>query len=222
MTPAPPLQFLTPSVAPEVDKDELSSSDDGAEEVKLVYNMQRLALDSTHRRFFGKSSGAIFASSARDIKKKYAEIHEYGDLSRSFGVSRPQFWTAQPWVHAKIQAAKNEYDFPEQDLLWLLIDKYFTHVNAFLPLLHRPTFESDVSDGLHLRNGGFGGVVSLVCALGSRHTDDPRVLLPGTSDVASAGWAWFEQVQLTRNSCLAPASIHEIQSYSVRVRLFPP
>jgi len=187
--------------------------------VKLVYDMQGLALDSTHRRFFGKSSGAALATTARDIKKKYAEMHEYGDLPKSFGVKRPQFWIAQPWVRTKIQTAKDEYDFPEQGLLCLLIDKYFTHVNAFLPLLHRPTFENDVSDGLHLRNGGFGGVVSLVCALGSRHTDDPRVLLPGTSDVASAGWSWFEQVQLMRNSGLAPASIHEIQSYSVRVSL---
>ena len=190
--------------------------------MKLAHDMQKMALNSTHGRFFGKSSSAALASTARDIKKKYAEIHEYGDLPKSFWVNRVQFWTAQPWVRAKMQTAKSDYDFPEQDLLWLLIDNYFTHINAFLPLLHRPTFESAVSGGHHLQDGGFGGVVSLVCALGSRHTDDPRVLLPGTSDVASAGWAWFEQVQLIRYSGLAPASIHEIQSYSVRVRLFPP
>ena len=219
-TPAPPLPFLSSGVASEVDEDELSSSEDD-EPAELVYDMQRLALDPTPQRFFGKSSGAVFLSTARDMKKKYAEIHEYGDISKSFGVKRPQFWTAQPWVRSKIQIAKNKYDFPEQDLLWLLIDKYFTHVNAFLPLLHRPTFENHISDGFHFRNGAFGGVVSLVCALGSRHTDDPRVLLPGTPDAASAGWAWFDQVQLIRNSCLAPASIHEIQSYSVRLKLFP-
>ena len=186
--------------------------------MKLVYDMQRLGLDSTLQRFFGKSSSAVLLSTARNIKKKYAEIHNYEDL---LGAERPQFWTTQPWVRARVQTARNEYDFPEQDLLRLLIDKYFIHVNAFLPLLHRPTFESYVSDGLHLQNGGFGGVVSLVCALGSRYTDDPRVLLPGTSDVASAGWAWFDQVQLTRSSCLVPASIHEIQSYSVRFKLLP-
>jgi hypothetical protein len=220
-TPAPPLPFLTPSVAPEVNEDELSSSDDEAGAVKLVYDMQRLAVDSTLQRFFGKSSSAVLLTTARDIKKRYAEIHEYGDLPKTFGVKRPQFWAAQPWVHAKVHSAKNKYEFPEQDLLWLLIDKYFIHVNAFLPLLHRPTFEAHVSDGLHLRNGGFGGVLSLVCALGSRHAEDPRVLLPGTSDLASAGWAWFDQVQLIRNSFLAPASIHEIQSYSVRSELSP-
>jgi len=182
--------------------------------------MQRLAVDSTHQRFFGKSSSAVLLTTARDIRKRYAEIHNYGDLPETFGAQRREFWTAQPWVLAKIQTAKNEYEFPEQDLLWLLVDKYFVHVNAFLPLLHRPTFERHVADELHLRNGGFGGVVSLVCALGSRHTDDPRVLLPGTPDSASAGWAWFDQVQLTRNSCLAPASVHEVQSYSVGFSLF--
>ena len=179
--------------------------------------MQRFTIDPTLRRFFGKSSSVVLLTTARDIKKKYAETHN-GDLPNTFWIKRPEFWTAQPWVRAKIQAAKNEYDFPDQDLLWLLVDKYFTHVNAFLPLLHRPTFESQVGDGLHLRDGEFGGVVLLVCALGSRHTDDPRVLLPGTSDLASAGWAWFDQVQLLRSSCLAPASIYEVQSYSVRFR----
>ncbi|KAF9649885.1 hypothetical protein BDM02DRAFT_1732786 [Thelephora ganbajun] len=214
-TPAPPFPYLTPSVAPEVDEDGLSSSDEEAGAVPLVYDMQKLALDSTHQRFFGKSSSAALFTAARDIKKKYAEIHHYGDLPKTFGIQRPQSWIAQPWVRAKIQTAKNKYEFPEQDLLWLLIDKYFICVNAFLPLLHRPTFESDIADGLHLRNGGFGGVVLLVCALGSRHLDDPRVLLPGTSDLASAGWAWFDQVQVIRNSFLAPAGIHEIQSHSL-------
>lgn len=189
--------------------------------MKLVYDMHNLAIDSTLQRFFGKSSSAVLLTTARDMKQRYAEIHNYGDLPKTFGIKRPKFWAAQPWVQAKIQTAKNKYEFPEQDFLWLLVDKYFAHVNAFLPLLHRPTFERHVSDGLHLRSGGFGGVVSLVCALGARHTDDPRVLLPGTEDPASAGWAWFDQVQLTRNSCLAPASIHEIQSYSVGLDSFP-
>ena len=182
--------------------------------------MQKLTVDPTLQRFWGKSSSAVLFVTAKDIKKKYAGIHNYNDPPKAIGVKRLQFWTAQSWVRAKLKTAKNEYEFPEQDLLWLLIDNYFLHVNAFLPLLHRPTFENHVSDELHLRDGAFGGVVSLVCALGSRHTDDPRVLLPGTSDLASAGWAWFDQVQLMRNFCLAPASVHEIQSYSVRFKSF--
>ena len=188
--------------------------------MKLVHGMQKLSVDPTLQRFFGKSSSAVLLTAARDMKKKYAEIHQYGELPKTFGIQRSQFWEAQPWVLAKIQTAKNDYEFPEEDLLWLLIDKYFLYVNPFLPLLHRPTFEGQVSDELHLQNGGFGGVLSLVCALGSRHTDDPRVLLPDTSNPASAGWAWFDQVHLIRNSFLAPASVYEIQSYSVRLGPF--
>jgi hypothetical protein len=112
-------------------------------------------------------------------------------------------------------SAKTDYNFPEEDLLWTLIGHYFTYVNAFLPLLHRPTFEQQVIDGLHRRDGGFGGSLSLVCALGARFSDDPRVLLKGTNSVQSAGWAWYDQVQLIRNNGLAPPSIYEIQSYSV-------
>ena len=220
-TPAPPLPYLTPSVASEVDEGELTGSDDEAGAVKLVHGMEKLAIDPSLHRYFGKSSSAVMLIDARNTKKKYAEIHNYGNVPIPFEIQQRELWAPQPWVQEKIQSAKNDYKLPEQDLLWLLIDKYFTYVNAFLPLLHRPTFESHVSDGLHLRNGGFAGVVSLVCALGSRHTDDPRVLLPGTSDSTSAGWAWYDQVQLIRNAGLAPASIHDIQAHSVRFKQLP-
>jgi hypothetical protein len=32
-----------------------------------------------------------------------------------------------------------------------LLELYFTHQNIYLPLLHRPTFERGVLEGLHLR-----------------------------------------------------------------------
>lgn len=113
------------------------------------------------------------------------------------------------------------YEFPEEDLLWTLMDLYFKYINTLLPLLHRPTFEGHVTDAFHLRDGGFGGTLLLVCALGARFSDDPRVLLEGTNEVQSAGWAWYDQVQLILNSCLAPPGIYEIQSYSVKTSLLP-
>jgi hypothetical protein len=45
-------------------------------------------------------------------------------------------------------------------------------------LLHRPTFEKEIAEGLHKRNATFGAVVLVVCAIGSRYSDDPRVQLP--------------------------------------------
>lgn len=85
----------------------------------------------------------------------------------------------------------------------------------FTPLLHRPTFERSVREGLHKRDVDFGCVLLLVCALGSRYSDDLRVVLedafPEQSAMSetsaeeeerarrwrwhSAGWKWFRQVQ---------------------------
>lgn len=225
------LPFLSPEQVPAVNEADLSSSDEEAGAVQLSYDMQKLAVDATLQRFFGKSSGAVLLRTAMDVKNKLAKNDEAGIIPKVFGVKRPEYWTASPvstfvlhvdiclhsskWVRAKIQSAKSNYEFPEEDLMWTLIDLYFKYINTLLPLLHQQTFEGQVTDELHLRDGGFGGVLLLVCALGARFSDDPRVLLTGTDEVQSAGWAWYDQVQLFRNSGLAPPGIHEIQSYSV-------
>jgi hypothetical protein len=51
------------------------------------------------------------------------------------------------------------FRFPSNTLLSTLIDLYFTRQNVYLPLLHRPTFERGVAEGLHLR---FVGVSFMV------------------------------------------------------------
>ena len=91
-------------------------------------------------------------------------------------------------------------------------------MNAFLPLLHRPMFEKSLTDNLHLRDDGFGAVALLVAAVGARFSDDPRVALPGTDAMHSAGWAWFNQVQMVRRSLFSPPSLYDLQIYCVRNR----
>jgi hypothetical protein len=98
-----------------------------------------------------------------------------------------------------------------------LIDLYFTHMNLFMPLLHRPTFEKGLADGYHRESRGFGATVLLVCAIASRYSTDPRVFLPEANSEHSAGWKWFDQVQLVRRSRLAPPSLYDLQKYSVSV-----
>ena len=88
-------------------------------------------------------------------------------------------------------------------------------MNDLLPLLHRPTFEQSVREGLHLRDEGFGSTVLLVCANGARFTDDARVLLDGAEVPQSAGWKWFQQVQMVRKSLLAPPRLYDLQIYAV-------
>lgn len=109
------------------------------------------------------------------------------------------------------------YEFPDDDLMVELIDFYFTHTNLLMPLLHRPTFEKGVADGYHRRSSDFGGTVLLVCAIGSRYSTDPRVFLPVANSDHSAGWKWFDQVQMVQKSRLAPPSLYDLQKYCVSV-----
>lgn len=45
----------------------------------------------------------------------------------------------------------HKYTFPPLPLMLELAGLYFAHVNKYLPLLHRPTFERNVREGLYLR-----------------------------------------------------------------------
>jgi hypothetical protein len=111
------------------------------------------------------------------------------------------------------------YVFPEEDLLNSLVDLYFTNVNLFYPLLHRPTFDKCRAEGLHLQDAGFGATVLLVCAIGCRFSDDLRVSNTVTTSSSSTGWFLFNQVGRLGLSWYAPHSIYDLQVYPVSLML---
>ena len=108
-----------------------------------------------------------------------------------------------------------QYTFPDLDLALHCIDLYFKYSNLYLPLLHRPTFDKYVKEGLYRTDGGFAPVFLLVCAVGARYSDNPLVRLDGVDSHYSAGWKWFEQVQITKRSLLTPATLFDVQLYCV-------
>ena len=110
----------------------------------------------------------------------------------------------------------DENSFPPPDLLDALVDLYFDHIGCHYPLLHEPTVKDSIAARLHLRHGPFGATVLLVCAIGSRFTSDPRVLLDGSGHPHSAGWKWFALVEGVRRLSFAPARLHNLQVYAVR------
>lgn len=108
-----------------------------------------------------------------------------------------------------------QYHYPPENLIPRLVDNYFSCLNPYLPLLHRPSFERALADRRHHNDIGFGSVVMLVCSLGARWTDDPRAF----SDVNSphsAGWKWFDQVQVHRKAFMGPPRLYDLQIYAVR------
>ncbi|KAF9264054.1 hypothetical protein L218DRAFT_247294 [Marasmius fiardii PR-910] len=95
-----------------------------------------------------------------------------------------------------------------------LISLYFQRVNVLFPILHAPTFWRNVIQGLHIERPDFGAVVLVVCALGSKYSEDERVF-SSPDQPSSAGWKWFEQVPLLRRSQFEPPTLHELQFYSL-------
>ncbi|KAJ6541602.1 fungal-specific transcription factor domain-containing protein [Mycena capillaripes] len=153
-------------------------------------------------RFYGKSSSIQF------IKSAMKHVHE--NTSYVAGVQRAEFWTAQPWESLAVE--EPHQIFPENDLLKSLIKIYFEQINPILGILHFPSFHQSILDGLHFRDREFGGLVLIVCSLASRHSDDPRVFLDGSSSEHSCGWKWFKQVRPLRASFSPEPSLYELQT----------
>ncbi|KAI0649560.1 fungal-specific transcription factor domain-containing protein [Trametes meyenii] len=205
----------------QIDSDDLDSSDDEViAQRNIVQKLQKMSVNPSQMRYHGKSSSLLFIQTAMELKHEYAGIHlpasvEPEDQSVLLRRHR-QYWSLHPWLtatmHGEIPPHK---DFPAPELLHKLVDLYFANMNAYMPLLHRPTFEQGLKDGLHLHDEGFGSTVLLVCANGARFTDDPQVLLEGYDTTQSSGWKWFQQVQMVRKSLLAPPRLYDLQIYAL-------
>ncbi|KAF5349865.1 hypothetical protein D9758_014004 [Tetrapyrgos nigripes] len=120
--------------------------------------------------------------------------------ARYLKARRPEFWAVYQWQIPPQEDLK-PLAFPETDLMKKLIDLYFVNHGQYLPILHRPTFDRSVAEGMHLRNRNFGCVLLGVCALGSRYCDDPAVLAPEAPEF-SAGWKYFRQIRPNPNHIL--------------------
>ncbi|KAF9643134.1 hypothetical protein BDM02DRAFT_3192157 [Thelephora ganbajun] len=157
-------------------------------------------------RFYGKSSLLAFTSRAFD------ESGEAPPTNRA-RIWREEFWTTPDWLIPLIKPKPVLFEFPDTDLLWNLVDCYFDNSNVMFPMLHRPSFVRSIQQGLHEINQGFGAVVLLVCAIGCRFTNDPRVvqvISPGSSCTA---WKFFHQVNKIQKHRYLPHSLYEAQVY---------
>ncbi|KAF9264065.1 hypothetical protein L218DRAFT_900741 [Marasmius fiardii PR-910] len=187
------------------------SDEEDLEYLALLKHTKNLSLNVMENRFFGQSSSFAYTKNAYRVKKEVTG----GDIEDSHVYKRSKFWATQPWER---RPTWPEYKFPDRDLMSSLIDLYFAKVNSLLPILHAPIFQSSVQRDLHLRDEHFAATVLLVCALGSRYSDDPRVLsAPG--HYLSSGWKWYEQAQTFRRSSFDPSSLYELQ-YHCLVTLY--
>ncbi|KAJ7745801.1 fungal-specific transcription factor domain-containing protein [Mycena maculata] len=184
------------------------SEDLGFTDVADSFELLSLS-NSTEHGFQGKSSQAMLVKAAVDLKLN----------SKTFNASngsRPaKPWNIKPWLEGY---PIRTYEFPEDDLIGSLISCYFENVNIFFPILHRPTFENAVTTNMQMRNGGFAETLLLVCALGAWYSEDPRVHLPAVNKCGTAGWKWFDQVDLAGNSLRGQPTLYDLQSYCLAIQ----
>ncbi|KAJ3514272.1 hypothetical protein NLJ89_g2466 [Agrocybe chaxingu] len=147
-----------------------------------------------------------------DTKRFYGQSSGEGLIRKALSM-RNHYWERKP----EISDARPSYVFPEPDLAKELVDLYFEHINLYQPLLHRPSFERAVRNGLHYGNDGFAGIYLLVCAIGARFSSDVRVRLDDTDSRHSAGWKWFHQVETGKTSLLKVPSLYDIQAYCLTI-----
>lgn len=166
---------------------------------------------SLERTFMGNSSSFSLMRSAFEAKDMYAGLGASHNAQR-FQNIRSEFWTIRPWERdIENDVKKISFAFPPPDLLSSLTRLYFSKFNFFLPLLHRPSFERSIALGLHYTDVPFALIVLLVCALGSRYSNDERVKLGGEDSWHSAGWEWFKQVKACQRPMYKPVVLEDLQ-----------
>ncbi|KZT29179.1 hypothetical protein NEOLEDRAFT_1239181 [Neolentinus lepideus HHB14362 ss-1] len=197
----------SPSVPTDVE-----TSDDEYLQNSLAEDAQRLSINPSHNRYLGKASGVSLIEAVIQLKVENSGT-DVATLTSEWGSHRRhQFWTIPSWEAPMYQDEHPDFVFPEPDLLYSLIDLFFRQLNSLSPLLHRPTFQANVDDKLHLRDHKFAAVLLCVCAIGSRFSDDPRVYAELDAP-QSAGWKYYDQVHMIRRSLVAPPCIYDLQIY---------
>ncbi|KAF7321932.1 Fungal-trans domain-containing protein [Mycena kentingensis (nom. inval.)] len=213
--PHPQLKPLSPQSVEQDDEElEVHELVDDVEEPGIVVDVQRLpehlrrmTTSASNNRYFGRESSLVFVQTA--IKAVEAR-REAGDALLQLSTQRSEFWDVPAWETPPEAAVV--YDFPPQDLLVHLVDVYFTQINIHCFVLHRPTFDVSLANNLHLRDHRFGAIVLAVCALASKNSSDPRVMLPGTNSELSAGWRFFNQIRRPfTGPVVQSASLYELQ-----------
>jgi hypothetical protein len=102
--------------------------------------------------------------------------------------------------------------FPADHLMHSLVSLFFSNVNLFIPVLHRPTFEECVHQRLHMRNLGFGTLLLLVCSLGALYVTELAI---SHAERQKLAWKWYNQVELCGHSLRHPPTLYDIQAYCV-------
>ncbi|THU96982.1 hypothetical protein K435DRAFT_778274 [Dendrothele bispora CBS 962.96] len=174
---------------------------------KLSRQFSQFSFGLPSKAHFGESSTYKLLFAAMDHAKGMS-----GTMSSDWGmiinhIKRPQYWTTPSWLLKSMTVIpRSSFEFPPAHLLHQFVNAYFVQQEVYSPLLHRPTFEKGLAQGLHLRDDSFGAVVLAVCALGARiGSPSPIKDRPGDK--------WFNQIRLENFFFRETLELHHLQLY---------
>ncbi|KAK7441039.1 Gypsy retrotransposon integrase-like protein 1 [Stygiomarasmius scandens] len=206
------LSTPSPSSAPEtVDFSiPVKYSEDTDNIENLTQQLSKFSFGFPGDAHFGESSNLMLMIAAMDHGK---ELHgpNLPDWNTVFStVRRPEFWNIVAWPTWYSMGQPPPLEFPQQPQLQQFVDAYFVEMDSYNILLHRPTFEKLISEGLHLRDDAFGAVVLAVCALGANS------LSPCPKSDTSAD-RWFSQIRLERFVFNPKLELYHLQLYCLYI-----
>ncbi|EIW58872.1 uncharacterized protein TRAVEDRAFT_48013 [Trametes versicolor FP-101664 SS1] len=191
-----------------------------------------LAPNEHQLRFQGKSSSISLISTTMEIIERELAAMRIADGSTQPATAsappmpllskldRPELYRLLPW-ETRLGRIYDIADVPDtilsalppDDLADELIRLFFLHEHVTFPLLHRPTFERQWRDKLHLRSVWFACVCMAVFGLASRWTSflasDTQSAPEGSGPDALTSLPGWQYVSVT---IMASAAITEMQS----------
>ncbi|KAJ6544002.1 fungal-specific transcription factor domain-containing protein, partial [Mycena capillaripes] len=179
--------------------------------------VRRIQFSCWEFNLISKPSGVQLVQTALNFQRELTGVELSQFKFRFIAQKRDEYWTPLPWILPPAGEDSQRYMFPDPDLLATLVDLYFEEVNLFWPVLHRPIFSCKVADKLHLRDPRFASTLLMVCSLGARHSNDPRVLLEGIKkdEFHSAGWKWYSQVRAIPKYLIYKPDLYELQTVAL-------
>ncbi|RPD52803.1 hypothetical protein L227DRAFT_439478 [Lentinus tigrinus ALCF2SS1-6] len=162
-------------------------------------------------RYYGKSSSNFLIRTIAGYKADGTS--QLLTWSRS-GYNTPSQHGSTPPPRDVVSDRPLFEELPPPDLLHKLVDAYFDEFNIYFPLLHRPTFDRCIQEGLHVRDDGFCAIVLLVCANGSRWVDDDRLQ---RNRGHPPGLHWFERAGRVSSVFLEKPSLYDLQALILTV-----
>ncbi|KAF5365417.1 hypothetical protein D9758_010832 [Tetrapyrgos nigripes] len=199
----------------------------------LSKELSQFSFGRERETHFGESSNIMLMKVAMEHNK---ELHgpsgpDWNSILAR--VRRPEFWEIDPVSEAIFSSSNAEYNasikepsylisqhdldapvynFPAADDLHRFIDIYFIERETYTPLLHRPSFEKSIREGLHHCDSAFGAVVLAVCAHGAKLLSSSRQEEPGDR--------WFRQIHLRSFVFKQDLELYHLQLYCLMMTYF--